>query len=56
MSKKMDMIIKILEFLMGENPNQRLQNIPDILRGVFNPNGFKPSQNGNSMLAKLYET
>lgn len=55
MSKKMDMIIKILEFILGEFPHQRLQNMPDSLRGVFNPNNFKV-QNGSSMLAKLYET
>ena len=55
MSKKMDMIIKILEFILGEFPHQRLQNMPDSLRGVFNPSNLK-IQNGNSVLNKLFES
>lgn len=53
MSKKMDAIIKILEFIMNEFPQLRIVNMPDGLKGILNSN-FK-AQN-NNMLSKLYET
>lgn len=56
MSKKMDMIIKILEFIMGEFPHQRLQNMPDSLRGMLTPGNFKLQSGSGSILAKLYES
>lgn len=56
MSKKMDMIIKILEFIMGEFPHQRLQNMPDSLRGMLNPGNFKLQGGSGGILAKLYES
>ena len=62
MSKKMDMIIKILEHIMGETPSQQgAARIPDALRGVFgNTNHNFKGQNSSSatgnMIAKLYES
>ena len=53
MSKKMDAIIKILEFIMNEFPQLRIVNMPDGLKGILN-NNFK-MQNSNNMLSKLYE-
>lgn len=40
MSKKMDAIIKILEFIMNEFPQLRIVNMPDGLKGILN-NNFK---------------
>ena len=54
MSKKMDAIIKILEFII-ELPQLRIVNMPDGLKGILN-NNFKMQNNNNHMLSRLYET
>lgn len=55
MSKKMDAIIKILEFIMNEFPQLRIVNMPDGLKGILN-NNFKMQNSNNHMLSRLYET